>query len=82
MSKNKFTTIVIVLFLAVVALFTIVKYAINGNGSLISPTASLSTPPPQVSSNNPPKEIQYSSATDLKKELETVNPQLMDEDFE
>lgn len=30
---------------------------------------------------NPPKEIKYDSSTDLKKELDSVDPQVLDEDF-
>lgn len=31
---------------------------------------------------NPPKEIKYDSSTDLKQELENINPQVSDSDFE
>lgn len=30
---------------------------------------------------NQPKEIKYDGSTDLKKELESVNPQVLDSDF-
>lgn len=94
MSKNKFATILIILFLAVIALLTIVKYAITGNGVLVSPgirkalnlpaaaPVSTSIPAPQAASYNPPKELKYGSSTDLKKELDSINPQVLDSDFE
>lgn len=42
---------------------------------------SQSTPLPSASSYNPPKEIKYDSSTDLKKELDSINPKVLDEDF-
>lgn len=90
--NNKILTIVIFLFLVVTVLFTIVKYTVNGNGTLISPVVrkvfnlptavSLSTPIPQTPSYNPPAEIKYDSSTDLKKELDSVDPKVLDEDFQ
>lgn len=77
MSKQKLT-IVIILFLVVVV-FIFVKSTANKNKSLTNP--GLSMPLPAASSYNPPKEIKYDSSTDLKKELETVNPQVLDSDF-
>lgn len=49
----------------------------NTNTKLVS--SNISTPAP--TSFNQPKEIKYDSATDLKKELDTVNPQILDSDF-
>lgn len=31
---------------------------------------------------NPPKEMHYDNNTDLEKELDSVNPQILDSDFE
>ncbi len=85
-NKNKFATIVIVLFLAVVALFTIVKYTVNGNRVMVSPGAKQAvdeqTSRPSAPLFNPPQEIKYDSSTDLKKELDAVDPKVLDEDFE
>ena len=80
MSKKTLQTVLMILLLVVV-LFTIVKYAVNGNRTLISPVP-LSIPIPQTPSYNPPVEIKYDSSTDLKKELENINPQVSDSDFE
>lgn len=79
MNKQKLT-IVIILFL-VVAVFIFVKSTANKNKSLINP--GLSTPSPAASSSyNPPEHVQYDSSTDLKKELESINPQVSEGDFE
>lgn len=85
MSKNKILTVVVALLLLVI-LLTIVRYLTNGSGILVSPgvrkaTDQLVTPTP-VSVNNPPKEIKYDSSTDLKKELDSIDPKVLDEDFQ
>lgn len=82
MQKSKIVTIVLILLLVVVVLA--VKGIVSGNGQLISPflekttSSVIPSPPPFF---NPPKEIKYDSNTDLKQELETVNPQVEDTDF-
>lgn len=85
MSKKTLQTVLIVLLL-VVALFTIVKYAINGNRTMVNPGAKQvineQTPESSIPSYNPPKEIKYDSKTDLQKELDSVDPQVLDEDFQ
>ncbi len=83
-NKNKFVTIVLIL-LFVVIILTIVRYLNNRNGLLVSPregkvAGQLATPVP-TSTYNPPKEIKYDSSTDLKKELDSVSPQVLDSDF-
>lgn len=79
MSKQKLT-IVIILFLVVV-FFIFEKSTVNKNISLTN--SGLSTSSPVASSSyNPPKEVKYDSSTDLKKELDSVNPQVLDSDFE
>lgn len=37
---------------------------------------------PPTPSYNPPKEVKYDSSTDLNQELESINPQVLDKDFE
>lgn len=44
--------------------------------------APLSSPVPEVNNYNPPVEVKYDKNTDLKKELESINPQVLDSDFE
>jgi len=39
-------------------------------------------PAAQTPSYNPPKEVRYGSSTDLKQELDSINPQVLDSDFE
>lgn len=69
-----------------IALFTIVKYAINGNRTVVSPEAKQAvneqTSKPSTPLFNPPQEIKYDSSTDLKKELDSVDPKVLDEDFQ
>ncbi len=91
--KNKTLMIILILFLAVIAFFAISKYAAGGKGLLVTPglrseagkaagqSAVTPAPTPQTPSYNPPQEIKYDSATDLKKELESINPQVQDSDF-
>lgn len=80
--KNK---LLIVALLAVV-IFVIIKLAFPVKNKLVSPGIdSVASPIPSavsVPANNPPKEIKYDSSTDLQKELDSVNPQIIDSDFE
>lgn len=78
MGKNKILTIVIVLFL--IATGWMVVQMMGSKDVLVSPV-NRPTPQPSSSSYNPPKEIKYDSSTDLKQELESVNPQVNDSDF-
>ncbi len=83
MQKNKIVTIVLILLLVVVIL--VVKGIVSGNGSLVSPfleKTEKSVVPSSSPFFNPPKEIKYDSNTDLKQELETVNPQVEETDFD
>ena len=75
MNKNKVLTIVIVLCIAVI-IFAIVKNLNNKDKGLASPILPVAAP-----TNNTPKEIIYDNSTDLSKELESVNPQVLDKDF-
>ncbi len=79
----------ILLIISLTVLTTIVVFFVIGKKSLplISPVFKQnlnkqSTSAPSTSSYNPPKEIKYDSSTDLIKELETVDPQVLDEDFQ
>lgn len=92
MSKYILLMILTVLFLGVGAMLVIFKYPFTKDVTLVSPgrketaeqaTKTPSSPPGQVTpSYNPPKEIHYNSATDLKRELETINPEILESDFE
>ncbi|MBI2196856.1 hypothetical protein HYU45_04600 [Candidatus Daviesbacteria bacterium] len=85
MNKNKILTIVIVLLLLVI-LLTIVRYLSNQNGLLINPgvkkATGQSTVQPSTPAYNPPKEVKYDGSTDLQKELDSIEPQVLDSDFQ
>ncbi|MDD5416159.1 MAG: hypothetical protein PHE48_04110 [Candidatus Daviesbacteria bacterium] len=85
MSKSKIVTAVLILLLVGV-LFLFIKYMGKGDRLLVNPgvekAASQSTFPPSTSSYNPPQEIKYDSSTDLKKELDSIDPQVLESDFE
>lgn len=74
----------------IITFFAIIKFVTNGNKTLVRPnlipgvgkTAEQLAIPVPSPAYNPPKEIKYDSATELKKELESVNPQVLDSDFE
>ncbi len=84
MSKNILLTTIIILLL-VIAVFVVAKYVVKGDGLLISPRVgkitSQSTPVPTTPSYNPPKEIKYDISTNLKQELDSVNPEVLESDF-
>lgn len=67
-------TIVIVLLLGVILNFVVLN---NTNEKLVGPQAKKTN----VVSNQP-QEIKYDASTDLKKELEDINPQVLDSDFD
>lgn len=70
--KNK---ILIILLIILGVVFLIVN---SGQSQpQVSPNILISPPSPSIF----PKEIKYDNSTDLKKELETVNPQVLDSDF-
>lgn len=86
MKSNKTLLIIMLTILATAVLF----FVIRGDDSLVSPISkqvgvsagaqqSLSMP---AQSPNIPKVIKYDSTTNLEQELETVNPQVSDSDFE
>lgn len=87
MNKNRLTTLFLVLFLIGI-LIIIYQYAANQgwiSTSLISPAVKQGVnqlPKQQETTFNPPKEVKYDSATNLKDELNSINPEVLDEDFE
>ena len=85
--KNIFATAVAFLFL--LAVLFLVGNGINKSGGLIGPafiqqiTHSNSTPSPTpIAAPVAPKTFNFDSSTDLKVELEKVDPQVLDSDFE
>lgn len=90
MSKNIILTVVLILILMTV-LFTIVQNAINGNRSggnlLLSPILQKLTKQKALPSEPPsniaaPKTFKFDRSTDLEAELESINPLVLDSDFE
>lgn len=86
-NKNNFATAVAILFLVVVLLLA--GNGVNKSGGLIGPNfiqqiihqQPIPTPVP-VAVPVAPKTFQFDSSTDLKMELEKVNPQVLDSDFQ
>ncbi len=76
MSKSKIITIALILF-ALITFWFIFKNSISKTSLVVQPIPS-NTPTPAPT----PKTFKFDKSTDLKKELEGVNPQVLDSDFE
>jgi len=70
----------ILTLLILIALFTIVKHTVNNNGGLVGYQPVLTQTP--VLTPNAPKTFNFDASTNLKQELDKVNPQVLDSDFE
>ena len=87
--KNKNILATAVAFLFLVAVLFLAGNGSNKSGGLIGPnfiqqitqSQSVQTFVP-VASPNAPKTFNFDSSTDLKQELEKVNPQVSDSDFQ
>ncbi|MDP3948211.1 MAG: hypothetical protein Q8P87_00705 [bacterium] len=88
MSKGRIFLIILLTILgAMVAFFVIGKKDLTLVSPVINPIFKQgpvvsSSPMPQTLSINAPKVIKYDSTTNLEQELESVNPQVSDSDFE
>jgi len=84
-SKNIIITAGLILLLVVVS-FMIFKSAAKKDLPLADPQVKnitgQSTAQSLVLPYNPPEEIKYDSSTDLKKELDSINPQVLESDFQ
>ncbi len=84
MKNNR--TFLIILVLTIFTTIVVFFVTNQKHLPLISPISSKDslqqTSPFPSSRLNPPKEIKYDSNTDLQKELDSVNPEVLDEDFE
>jgi len=84
MNKYKFVTAVIILSLIVFWLTS--KNAGNEkSGLLLNPMGKITesaSPSPTLIPNSTPETFRFNKSTDLKAELEKVNPQVLDSDFE
>mgnify|MGYP001596331852 FL=1 len=75
--------IIFIIILIVITVITIFKFAPQGweGKKMISPfSGTVQTPVPSPTPIK--KEFKFNSSTDLKVELEKVNPQILDSDFE
>lgn len=83
MSKKQLLTVSLILLL--IAIIWVIRGNQGNKGGLANPgtkqVENQSVVKPLTSAYNPPKEIKYDSSTDLKKELDSVNPQILDSDF-
>lgn len=81
-SKKIFLTILII---AAAVVFFVIKQDTLPLASPVSNSnqgvAGQNSPAPSISSYNPPAEVKYDSSTDLQKELDSIDPQVFDEDF-
>lgn len=87
MNKNRIPIIfiIVIIFIAVVLFLTQgekTKTLVNPGGLLTGKTESPTPVPTPVPTPNAPKTFKFDSSTDLKQELEKVNPQVLDSDFE
>lgn len=81
MKNNKLITIILFLSLIIVIIFLVPK----SGSKIINPVGFMQNKPlpgPEVSNYDPPKEIKYDSSTDLEEELDSVNPKVLDSDFD
>ena len=70
--KNRYLILILLILLA-----SLIFSITSRNKPLSEPVISVATPVPSAIL----KEIQYDSSTDLKKELDSVDPQVNDSDF-
>lgn len=83
----KSKTILLSVVIIILAVLTMMKFRTHQTETLTSPgffpktteTAPISVPSP--SSTPTPKNYNFDSSTDLRKELDSINPQVLDSDF-
>lgn len=89
MRNNKIITFILFVILMVTILTIVNSVTIKSGGGLVAPGfiqqiihgRPTPAPTPEVTPNAP-KTFQFDSSTDLKMELNKVNPQVLDSDFE
>lgn len=80
---NKPTLLIMAAFLITISLVVISVFPHRKwEGKLASPFSGAPSPIPTPIPSPTPKTFNFDSSTDLKGELETVNPQVLDSDFE
>lgn len=72
-----------IIFIAVIlVILFFVLFLRNKTEPMVNPLIKQAVTPLPSATINQPKEVKYDSSTDLKKELESVDPQVLDSDFE
>lgn len=66
-----------ILFILVLLIIFLILMSRNKTVPMVNPAVA---PLPSATINQP-KEMKYDSSTDLKKELDSVNPEVLDKDF-
>lgn len=81
---KKATLFIFIMGVILIIFFGVILISSNKNdGKIWSPFSKPNqSPSPTPVPPNAPKTFQYDSSTDLKKELENINPQVLDSDFE
>lgn len=83
---NKKIVIVIIILIGVSLGYFLTRS--DSSEGLVSPGLNVlipgqeTTKEPAVPAYNPPKEVKYDSSTNLQQQLETVDPQVLDSDFD
>lgn len=85
MNKKKLIIFITIIIIIIVIFFLTqggqTKVLVNPGGLLIGKTESF-TPASTPAPPNAPKTFKFDGSTDLKMELDKVNPQVLDSDFE
>lgn len=84
MKSKLLTPVLIIILLAILVYVFLLPKAASSPlksplGNVLQGTA---TPQPVASNYAPPKEVKLDASSDLEAELEKVNPQVLDSDFE
>lgn len=76
MNKYKKLLIILVIFSIVLVIFSVRN---RKSDPIVN---QYNSPSPSAFLDNPPKTYKFDSSTDLKRELENINPQVLESDFE
>lgn len=92
MSKSKIAILSLIVIILVAVFFLVtnnggkakVTNLVKSNFQQIVKQKPIPTPSsiPQTVSNNPPKSMQFDQGTDLQKELDSINPEVLNSDFQ
>ncbi len=84
---KKFILPIIIIFISLIGLKIFTMTPERWKADLLSPMGQMNLSnksnqtPVLVATPNPPKTFKFDASTDLKKELDSVNPQVLDSDF-